>query len=130
MGRWELNVGRSHYGGGATPRIRESFVCVRIAAGIQCTIDRVMADGRTSHGGFTAAYDGPGGATFGIADVDHVQLRRVNDAIADATFASHGRPVFGYRAVTAANGRSLTIISVNPTTRTVLNSVIVYDRQW
>ena len=128
VGRWELNVGRTHYGGGATPRTRESFVCVRATAGIQCTIHSVMADGRTVHGGFTAAYDGPAGATFGIPDVDHVHLARVSDTIADATFAAQGHPVFGYRAVTATNGRSLTIISVDPTSRAVLNSVVVYDR--
>ena len=128
VGRWELNVARTHYGGGATPRTRESFVCVLVAASIQCTIDSVMADGRTVHGGFTATYDGSSGPTFGILDVDHVRLLRVNDTIADATFYAHGHPVFGYRAVKATNGGSLTIISVNPTSRAVLNSVIVYDR--
>lgn len=129
VGRWELNVERTHYGGGASPRTRESFVCVRVRAGVQCTIDSVMADGRTVHGGFTATYDGSSGPTQGIPDVDHVQLVRVSDTIADATFAARGHPVFGYRAVEATNGRSLTIISVNPITRVVLNSVVVYDRQ-
>lgn len=128
VGRWELNVARTHYGGGATPRARESFVCVLVTASIQCTIHSVMADGRTVHGGFTATYDGPSATTFGIPDVDHVQLSRVSDTIADATFAAQGHPVFGYRAVKASNGQSLTIISVDPISRAVLNSVVVYDR--
>lgn len=128
VGRWELNVARTHYGGGATPRTRESFVCVRVTTGIQCTIHSVLADGQNVHGGFTAAYDGPSAATFGIPDVDHIQLTRVSDTIADATFTAQGNAVFGYRAVRATNGRSLTIIAVDPTTRAVLNSVVVYDR--
>ena len=73
--------------------------------------------------------DASAGPTRGIPDVDHVRLSRINESIADATFTSQGRPVFAYRAVRSANGRSLTIISVDPTSRAVLHSVVVYDRR-
>jgi hypothetical protein len=129
VGRWELNLARTHYGGGAEPRTRESFVCAVSGTGVKCTIRSVRADGRTLLGRFTAAYGGPPGPTQGIPDVDHVRLTRVSASIVDATFTSQGRPVFAYRAVRSANGRSLTIISVDPVSRAVLNSVVVYDQR-
>ena len=129
VGRWKLNVARTHYGGGAEPRRSESFVCVASSGGIDCTIQSVRADGRNVVGGFTGSYDGSPGPTRGIPDVDHVRLTRVNESIADATFTTQGRPVFAYRTVRSVNGQWLTIISVDPTTRAVLNSVVVYDRR-
>lgn len=129
VGRWELNVARTHYGGGAELRTRESFVCAPAGAGVACTIESVRADGRTLAGGFTAAYDGPPGPTRGIPEMDHVRLHRVSASIADATFTFQGRPVFAYRAVRSSDGRSLTVIAVDPVSRAVLNSVVVYDRR-
>jgi hypothetical protein len=126
--RWDLNVARTHYGGGAEPRQSESFVCSAINGGIDCAINSIRADGRHVVGGFSGKYDGTPGPTRGIPDVDHVRLARIDDAIADATFTYRERPVFAYRTVQAPNGRSLTIISVDPATRAVLNSVVVYDR--
>ena len=128
-GKWELNVARTHYGGGAEPRLRESFVCARRRNGVDCRIESVRADGKRVVGGFAAAYDGTPGPTRGIPDMDHVQLVRVSSSIADATFTLLGAPVFAYRAVRSADGRSLTIISVDPATRAVLNSVVVYDQR-
>lgn len=47
----------------------------------------------------------------------------------NAIFFLRGRPVFAYRAVRSEDGRSLTSVSVDPETKRVLTSVIVYDRQ-
>jgi len=126
-GKWELNVARTHYGGGAEPRQRESFTCVLAGDQLTCTIDSVRIDGRHVGGGFTARYGGPPGPTHGIPDVDHAKLQRVSATISDATFTLAGRDVYAYRAVRSDNGKSLTIISVDPGTRAVLNSVVVYD---
>jgi len=126
-GHWELNVARSRYGGGAELRTRGSFDCALAAAIVTCTIRSVMADGRLVDGGFTATYGGAPGRVHGISDADAVSLVKVSDAIADATFTLHGRAAFGYRAVRATDGRSLTIVSVDPLSRAVLNSVVVYD---
>ena len=126
-GKWELNVARTHYGGGAEPRQRESFTCVLAGDQLTCTIDSVRGDGRHVSGGFTARYGGPPGPTHGIPEVDHAKLQRVSATISDATFTLAGRDVYAYRAVRSENGKSLTIISVDPGTRAVLNSVVVYD---
>jgi hypothetical protein len=126
-GKWELNLARTHYGGGAEPRQRESFVCRLAGAVLTCTIDSVRERGQHVRGGFTAAYDGAPGPTRGMPDMDHVRLHRVSTTISDATFMFNGHAVFAYRAVRSADGKSLTITSVEPVTRAVLNSVVVYD---
>ena len=128
-GTWILNLQKSHYGGGAELRRRETFKCQVDSGLLKCTIDSVRADGRKLVGTFTAPYDGRPRPAAGIPDVDQVSLQKIDEFVADATFSFKGKPVFGYRAVKSADGRSLTIVSVEPTTRVVGSSVVVYDRE-
>ena len=109
-------------------RREERFTCEPISRGVRCTIRSVRVSGGTLTGRFAAAYDGRYYWAAGIPGVDHVSLRRIDDFIADATFTSCGQPVFGYRAIRSSDGRHLTIVSVDPVTRVVLNSVVVYDQ--
>ena len=126
-GRWQLNVARTHYGGGAEPRTSETFDCEPVKQAITCATRSVRANGRTVVARFTAVDDGTPAPVHGIADVDEIRLTRIDAAIADATFSQHGKSVFAYRAVRSTNGNSLTIISVDPVSRAVLHSVVVYD---
>jgi len=128
-GKWRLNVARSHYGGGAEPRRQETFTCQADREALKCTIESVRADGRRFVGTFTAAYDGKPHLAAGIPDVDQVTLQKLDEYIADATFSYKGKPVFGYRAIRSDDGQSLTVVSVEPATRGVLSSVVVYDRE-
>jgi hypothetical protein len=128
-GKWVLNIGRTHYGGGAEPRKRETFVCEAERQLLRCTIKSLRLDGKRFTGSFAAAFDGKAYPATGIPDVDQVSLRKVDDHVADATFTSKGRPVFGYRAVKSDDGRSLSIVSVHPVSRAVAHTVVVYDRQ-
>ena len=128
-GRWKLNLARTHYGQGVDRRKEETFVWKSGKHGVTCTINSVRSDGRRLVGTFSAAYDGKDYATTGVKDIDNVRLQLVNESIVDATFSYKGKPVFAYRAVRSDNGRSLTIISVDPVTRAALTSVVVYERQ-
>ena len=128
-GLWMLNLKRSHYGGGAEPRIQETFTCRLDTGVVNCTIESVRADGRKLVGKFTARYDGKPHPATGIPDVDQVTLQKQDEFIADATFSYQGKPVFGYRAVRSDDGHSLTVVSVDPTTRVVRSSVAVYEQE-
>lgn len=128
-GVWVLNPSRTYYGGGAERRKSETLQCKDRNDRVECVITSVRDDGRAVTGRFTAAYDGKRYRSSGIPDVDQVAITRVNESIADATFSFKGRPVFGYRIVQSANRKSLTVISVDPETRRVLNSVVTYDRR-
>ena len=127
LGRWRLNVSRTHYGGGAEPRTKEIFDCERVKSSTSCTTRSVREGGRAVVGTFTAPDDGTPGSVQGISDVDEVRLVAVDMFIVDATFRQRGKPVLAYRAVRSSDGKSLTIISVDPETRAVLHSVVVYD---
>lgn len=59
-------------------------------------------------------FDGKAYAVSGIPDVDRVSLQKLDDHAVDATFTYRGRPVLGYRAVKYDDGRSLTMVSVDP----------------
>ena len=128
-GKWTLNLERSHYGGGAELRRQETFTCLVDKELLKCTIESVRADGRKLVGTFTAPYDGKPHPAAGIPDVDEVTLQKLDDFIADATFSYRGKPVFGYRAIRSDDGRSLIVVSVEPTTRVVRSSAVVYDRK-
>ena len=128
-GKWAVNLGRSHYAGGAEVRKGETFTCQTDGPGVKCTIESVRSDGRRLVGAFTAAYDGKPRPAVGIPDVDQVALRKLDDSTADATFHYRGKPVFGYRSTRSADGRSLVVVSVEPTTRVIGRSVVVYDRK-
>src|SRR5262245_43038015 len=94
VGRWELNVARSHYGGGAEPRRQESFVCEAVHEAVQCTTTSVRPDGRRVVGTFTARDDGSPAPVHGLDDVDEIRLVRIDASIADATFRYRGQPTF------------------------------------
>ena len=96
---------------------------------MHCVIRSVRADGRAVVGEFAVALDGVGGPVSGIDGVDEVQLSQSRDSVLDATFHWQGRPVFAYRALRSEDGRSLMIVSVDPITRVVLTTVVVYDRR-
>ena len=128
-GTWTLDLSRSHYGGGAEPRKSETFTCVSEGDAVKCTIDSVRSDGHKLTGTFTASYDGKPGAATGIPDVDQVTLRKIDDSVVDATFSRNGKPVFGYRAIRSDTGKTLTFVSVDPTTRAIGHSLIVYERK-
>ena len=127
VGAWRLDLARTHYGPGADQRKQETFTCEARDSGVTCTVRSIRSNGRALVGRFAAAYDGRAYPVEGIPDVDEVSLRRVDAFVADATFSYRGKPVFGYRSVRSSNGRSLIVVSVDPVTRRVLNSVVVYE---
>lgn len=129
VGRWDLNVARSHYGGGAEARRQELFVCEAVNGFLRCTTTSVRIGGRKVVVTFTARDDGTPSPVGGLDDIDEISLTRIDRSIVDATFRLRGQPVFAYRAIRATDGGSLTVVSVDPVSRTVLRSVIVYDAQ-
>ena len=129
VGNWRLNLGRTRYGPGVDRRRWERWACVGRAARIECAIEGARADGRVVRARFAAALDGAGAPVTGIADVDEVRLRTAGRGVLDATFLSRGAPAFGYRAYRAEDGRSLTVVSVDATSRAALSTVVVYDRE-
>ena len=129
VGQWRLNLARTHYGSGVDVRQRESFTCEMHGPRLRCVIHSVRQDGRELVGQFAAALDRSPAPVTGISDVDTVELSQPAPSLLDATFFFRGKPTFAYRAYRSIDGASLVIVSVDPTSRAVLTTVVVYDRQ-
>src|SRR5438132_1420809 len=78
LGEWVLDLGRTHYGGGADRRRRERFACAARGATIACEIDGERADGRRVTGRFTAGHAETPSPVEGVPDIDAVRLRTVD----------------------------------------------------
>jgi hypothetical protein len=129
VGSWRLNVRRTRYGPGVDRRRWERFACVARGMRIECTIRGARADGRVVRGSFAATVDGAGGNVAGIDGADEVRLRAGGPGVLDATFLLRGAPAYAYRAFRADDGRSLTIVTVDPSSRAALSTVVVYDHE-
>ena len=126
-GRWELNLKKTHYGASAPKAIQETFACKSKKAATACEIHSKREDGTQVEGRFTATYDGPAAPVTGVPEIDGVLLKRVSDTSASATFSYQGSYVFAYRATRSSDGKTLTVVAVNPITRKRRRSVRVYD---
>src|SRR5262245_22625452 len=129
VGDWRLNLQRTHYGTGVELRRDERFSCTVDHGKLHCIIQTTRADGHQLTGEFSAGLDGTKAKVTGIPDIDEVSLSLTRDSLMDATFLLRGTPVFGYRAMRSSDRQSLMIISVDPVTRRVLTTVVVYDLQ-
>lgn len=129
VGSWRLNLARTHYGAGVDARQRETLTCDVRGGLLHCAIQSIRHDGRSLTGRFAARLDGTRAPVSGIPDVDTVELRQPAASLLDATFFWRGQPVFGYRAYASDDAQSLIIVTVDPISRAVLTSVVVYDRR-
>jgi hypothetical protein len=129
VGDWVLNPSRTHYGEGVERRRREQFTCVAERNKLRCNINSVRADGRLVAARFSAPMSGARAPVTGMPDIDGVELRQSNRSLVDATFFWRGKPVFAYRAMRSNDGQSLMIVSVDATSRTILSTIVVYDRR-
>src|SRR4051812_23387390 len=73
-GHWELNLKKTHYGGGAQKRTQETFACEQKKDGLACTIHSTREDGSIVNASFSAKYDGTAAPVAGLDDVDEVRL--------------------------------------------------------
>ncbi|HEX5043351.1 MAG TPA: hypothetical protein VFV75_10625 [Candidatus Polarisedimenticolaceae bacterium] len=128
VGDWDLNLHRTHYGPTVERRKKERFTCKESEGYLECVIRSVRTDGRTLVGTFRATPDGEVSPVVGIPGMTEVRLQTGTPGVMSATFSLRGIPVFAYRAYRSDDGRSLTIVSVDPASGKALNSVVVYDR--
>jgi len=127
VGSWRLNSDRTHYGPGVDVRRSEFLMCGAKGDVITCRIESIRHNGRRVFASFTARLGGPPAPVKGVDGIDQVILAR-SGANLDATFLSHGRGVYGYRAFGSRDGNCLVVVSVEPASRVVLTTVVVYER--
>ena len=107
LGVWQLNVAQSKYMPGPPPT-SETRSYSRGPQGIQGTIIRRFADGRSEHIEYVAEFDREY-PVMGTELYDHILLKRVDSRTSEAVL-SHAGSIFGIaRRVIATDGKSMVI---------------------
>ena len=107
LGTWQLNVTRSTYVPGPGP-VSETRTYKRGPNGVEGTIQRRFADGRSERIEYVAEYDRVYPVS-GTEAYDHILLKRLDERTAQAVLSHAGRVYGVARRVVAPSGASMTI---------------------
>ena len=107
VGTWELNVAKSKYSPGPGP-VSETRTYRRGPNGIEGTIQRRFADGRSERIEYVAEYDREY-PVMGTAEYDHILMKRITARTAEAVLSHAGRVYGTARRVVDDSGKTMTI---------------------
>jgi len=128
-GSWVLNVAKSKYGTGTPPKSQTTKL-ESTDTSLHEIVDRVNADGTTTHWDLTVKYDGKEYDVVGDPSRDKVIVKKVDDRTLDVTNKKSGKVTTQMRIVVAPDGKTRT----NTVTGTDANgkpftSVMLFDRK-
>jgi hypothetical protein len=130
MGTWKLNVAKSKYSPGPSPKSMTVKFEPAGANGVKLTADGVDGQGQPIKSGYTANYDGKDYPMNGSPAADTVSLRRINDLTTERTDKKNGKVVATLTRVIAKDGKSFTVTTkgVNAKGEPV-NNVSVFEKR-
>jgi hypothetical protein len=126
IGTWELNVAKSRYQPGPGP-ISETRTYTRGRNGVEGTIQRRFADGRSERIEYIAEYDREYPVT-GTQAYDHILLKRIDSYTAEAVLTHAGRVYGTARRVIAQTGKTMTITLRMDGVSTGIVNVALYEK--
>jgi hypothetical protein len=129
VGTWKLNVSKSKFSPGPAPKESTRIYEAR-PEGIKVTVKTVQADGSAFTILITENYDGKDYPVVGSPDYDTVELKKVNEQVAEATLM-HGQIVVAHaKREISADGKTMTITyKESPDRARPVNNQAVYDKQ-
>jgi hypothetical protein len=130
IGTWKLNVEKSTFMPGPTPRSQTLHYKSWGTNGVTATADGVGADGKPTHWEFRAKYDGKDNRFAGNPDADAVAFTRIDAHTIVAITKIKGKVTGITRAVISADGNTRTLTQTGTNARGQdMNNLIVYDKQ-
>ena len=109
VGTWKLNVAKSKYTVGTTPKSGTSKF-EAAGAGIKATVDTVAADGTARHWTYTANFDGKDSPIAGNATQgDVVALTRVDANTTKLVYKKDGKVTVTSTTVVSSDGKTRTV---------------------
>jgi hypothetical protein len=110
LGTWTLNVAKSKYSPGPTPK---SGTVTFSAAGqaVKAVVDLLGPDGSKIHWEYTATLDGKPAPVTGNPDGDMVVAKRPNPNTIETSYTLKGKPTTVNTRVVSADGKTLTVTS-------------------
>ena len=108
LGTWVLNVAKSKYTPGPTPKSQRRTYEAR-PEGIKTTIVTVFPDGKSTTVEFVADYDSMEHPVTGSAGSDMIKMKKINDETAEAILSHAGTVIGVARRVISRDGKTMTI---------------------
>jgi hypothetical protein len=128
LGTWTLNVAKSKYTPGPTPK---SGTVTFSAAGqaVKAVVD-VVSDTGKIHWEYTATLDGKPAPVTGNPDGDMVVAKRTNPTTVETSYTLKGKPTTVNTRVVSADGKTLTVTTVGVNAQgQKVNNVQVFERK-
>jgi len=107
-GTWTLNVAKSKYSPGPTPK-SGTVTYSAAGAGTKIAVDLVAGDGSKVHWEYTANYDGKDYPVKGNPDADTASLKRINATTVEIQNKKGGKNTLLNTRVFSADGKTLTV---------------------
>ena len=130
VGVWKLNVAKSKYSPGPTPKSATTRI-EAAGAGTKVIVDQELPDGTKRHWEFTANYDGKDSPVTGNnPDIDMVARTRIDASTVQTVSKKAGKVTTTQTSAVSSDGKTRTVTSkgVNASGQQV-NNVAVYERQ-
>ena len=130
VGVWNLNLAKSRYSPGPTPQRQTMKFEPAGGDALKLTSDTVFPDGRATHAGYTARFDGKENLVHDNPDADTSAMRRINTYTTETTWKKDGKVTITSRRSVSKDGKTLTITQKGTNGRgQPLDNVTVWDRQ-
>jgi hypothetical protein len=130
LGVWRLNVAKSTYSPGPTPKSATTTITA-VGAGVKISVDQVLPDGTKRHWEFTSNNDGKDVPVTGNnPDADMAARTRINATTMQTVLKKAGKVTITQTSVVSSDGKTRTITTkgVNAAGQQV-NNVAVYEKQ-
>ena len=129
IGSWNLNVAKSKYSPGPTPKSL-TVTFEQAGKGVKVTTQQVNADGSPLATEYTANYDGKDYPLKGSPVADTVSLKRTSSSTVVRTDKKGGKAVQTLTSVVAKNGKTFSVAVKGKTAKgEPLNNTLVFERQ-
>src|SRR5260221_7785840 len=130
IGTWKLNLAKSTYSPGPAPKSSTLKIEAWGADGVKYTNDGMDGDGKPTHWGFQAKYDGKDNPVTGNPDADMLAYKRIDANTLESTTKLKGKVMGTTTIVVSADGktRTLTQTGKNAKGQDVKN-LLVYEKQ-
>jgi hypothetical protein len=127
-GTWTLNLAKSKYSPGKPPKSQTTKLEL-LKDGIREIVDRVNADGTSTHWDVIAKFGGKDTPISGDPDRDTVAIQKIDDFTLEVVNKKAGKVTTSMKLVVAKDGKSRTnTVTGKTATGADINNILFFDK--
>lgn len=128
-GNWKVNLAKSRFDPGPTPRGPNFGQIEAVEGGLKFTNDSVNSEGKPGHNEWSGKFDGKDNPVTGDAIRDTAALRKIDDYTIEIVSKKEGKVVSTTRTVFSRDGKTRTQTGPGTNARGIkTNNIIVYEK--